>query len=76
MDVRTKSANGATEFLPIWGDQHSKRDWFPTRSSASNAPLRAEAEAAVALLIRWAGDDPSRSGLEETPARVVRAFEE
>src|ERR1700730_6322298 len=39
-------------------------------------PLRAEAEAAVCTLIRWAGDDPDREGLNATPARVVRAYEE
>ncbi|HEY8612001.1 MAG TPA: GTP cyclohydrolase I FolE [Roseomonas sp.] len=37
---------------------------------------RAEAEAAVRTLIRWAGDDPSREGLLDTPDRVLRAFEE
>ncbi|MDB5512537.1 MAG: cyclohydrolase [Enterovirga sp.] len=35
---------------------------------------RAAAEEAVRTLIRWAGDDPSREGLADTPARVVRAF--
>ena len=39
-------------------------------------PSRAEAEEAVRTLIRWAGDDPSRQGLLETPDRVVRAYEE
>ena len=39
-------------------------------------PERAEVEAAVRTIIRWTGDDPDREGLIETPARVVRAFEE
>src|SRR5215472_3846874 len=39
-------------------------------------PSRAEAEQAVRTLIRWAGDDPDREGLIETPARVARAYEE
>jgi GTP cyclohydrolase I len=39
-------------------------------------PSRAEAEAAVRTLIRWAGDDPDREGLIATPGRVVRAYEE
>lgn len=39
-------------------------------------PSRAEAEEAVRTLIRWAGDEPRREGLEDTPARVVRAYEE
>ncbi|MGE0004532.1 MAG: GTP cyclohydrolase I FolE [Parvibaculaceae bacterium] len=39
-------------------------------------PTRAEAEAAVRTLIRWAGDDPARPGLSDTPERVVRAYDE
>ncbi len=39
-------------------------------------PSREEAEAAVRTLLAWAGDDPSREGLRDTPARVVRAYEE
>lgn len=39
-------------------------------------PSRAEAEAAVRILIAWAGDDPSREGLLDTPKRVVGAYEE
>ncbi|WP_026381239.1 GTP cyclohydrolase I FolE [Afifella pfennigii] len=39
-------------------------------------PDRADVEAAVRLLIEWTGDDPDREGLVDTPARVVRAFEE
>ena len=42
----------------------------------ADKPSRAEAEAAVRTLIRWAGDDPTRPGLQETPARVTRAYEE
>jgi GTP cyclohydrolase I len=37
-------------------------------------PSREEAEQAIRTLIRWAGDDPGREGLADTPARVVRAF--
>ena len=44
--------------------------------SEENRPSRAEAEQAVDVLLRWAGDDPSREGLVDTPARVVRAYEE
>ena len=42
----------------------------------ADRPSRAEAEAAVRTLIRWAGDNPGREGLHDTPARVVRAYEE
>lgn len=37
---------------------------------------QAEAEAAVRTLIQWAGDDPAREGLLETPARVARSYRE
>ena len=39
-------------------------------------PSREEAMEAVKTLISWAGDDPSREGLTETPKRVVKAYEE
>lgn len=39
-------------------------------------PGRAETEAAFRTILRWTGDDPSREGLIETPARAARAFEE
>jgi GTP cyclohydrolase I len=44
--------------------------------SGLSEPGRDEAEAAVRTLLRWAGDDPAREGLVDTPARVARAFEE
>jgi GTP cyclohydrolase I len=37
---------------------------------------QAEAEEAVRTLIQWAGDDPDREGLLETPARVARSYRE
>lgn len=39
-------------------------------------PTQAQAEAAVRVLIEWAGDDPDREGLLETPARVARSYKE
>ncbi len=39
-------------------------------------PSRAEAEAAVRTLLAWAGDDPSRPGLRDTPQRVTDAYGE
>ncbi len=42
----------------------------------THKPSRSEAEEAVRTLLRWAGDNPNREGLLDTPARVVRAFEE
>jgi len=49
----------------------------PTRSRTSEQrPSRAEAEAAIRTLLLWAGDDPTREGLLDTPSRVARAYEE
>tara|TARA_B100001079_G_C16271023_1_gene452145 strand:- start:219 stop:794 length:576 start_codon:yes stop_codon:yes gene_type:complete len=42
----------------------------------SSKPTREEAEEAVRTLISWAGDDPTREGLIETPKRVVKSYEE
>jgi GTP cyclohydrolase I len=39
-------------------------------------PSREEAEQAVHTLLRWAGDDPGREGLADTPSRVAKAFED
>jgi GTP cyclohydrolase I len=39
-------------------------------------PSREEAQAAVRTLIAWAGDDPNREGLLDTPRRVVDAYDE
>ena len=44
--------------------------------AASLRPTRKEAEQAVRTLLRWAGDDPDREGLRDTPKRYVAAFEE
>ena len=45
-------------------------------TETTKRPSRAAAEEAVRTLIRWAGKDPDREGLVETPARVVRAYTE
>ena len=39
-------------------------------------PTKADAEAAIRVLIEWAGDDPHREGLIDTPARVARSYRE
>jgi GTP cyclohydrolase I len=48
----------------------------PASEGAAGVPSQAEAEAAVRTLIRWAGDDPDREGLLDTPARVARSYSE
>ena len=65
-------------------DALSNKDGAPNRrltgAAATNnpeaAPTRAEAEEAVRTLIRYAGDNPGREGLVDTPGRVVEAYEE
>ena len=44
--------------------------------SSEDRPTREQAEAAVRTLLRWAGDDPDREGLRDTPSRVTRAYQE
>lgn len=48
----------------------------PTAFSKKNRPSRAQAEAAVETLLKFIGENPERTGLKETPARVIRAYEE
>jgi GTP cyclohydrolase I len=43
---------------------------------SNKKPSRTEAEAAIRTLLLWAGEDPDREGLLDTPARVARAYEE
>jgi GTP cyclohydrolase I len=45
-------------------------------SDDADRVTRTEAEAAVRTLLRWAGDDPAREGLVDTPLRVARAWRE
>jgi GTP cyclohydrolase I len=56
----------------------STRDSRPKDDQAlsHSKVTQADAEAAVRVLIRWAGDDPDREGLRETPARVARSYRE
>ena len=52
-------------------DTLAKIDGGRIPAERAERPSRAEAEMAVRTLIRWAGDDPGREGLLDTPARVV-----
>jgi GTP cyclohydrolase I len=45
-------------------------------SASDSRPTAEEAEAAVRTLLRWAGDDPTREGLRDTPRRVVKSYKE
>jgi GTP cyclohydrolase I len=46
------------------------------QAAADGRPSRKEAEDAVRTLLRWAGDDPDREGLIDTPKRVTKAYGE
>jgi len=48
----------------------------PSKISPSERPSREQAEQAVEILLRWAGDNPQREGLLDTPKRVALAYEE
>ncbi|MCS6987214.1 MAG: GTP cyclohydrolase I FolE [Sphingomonadaceae bacterium] len=48
----------------------------PLEGADRDAPIPPEVLEAVRTLIRWAGDDPDREGLFETPRRVARAYQE
>ncbi len=47
-----------------------------SQDDADRRPSREEAEAAVRTLIKWAGDNPDREGLLDTPKRVTKAYEQ
>jgi GTP cyclohydrolase IA len=49
---------------------------FPHSEQPSDRPTQKEAEDAVRVLLRWAGDDPTREGLLDTPKRVANAYRE
>jgi GTP cyclohydrolase IA len=49
---------------------------FPHTSRDAERPSQKEAEDAIRVLLRWAGDDPSREGLIDTPTRVAKAYRE
>jgi GTP cyclohydrolase I len=58
-------------------DARAKKVASPSPPPAkSERPSREAAEAAVRTLIAWAGEDPTRPGLLDTPERVVSAYEE
>ncbi len=49
---------------------------FPRIEDDASRPTQKEAEDAVRVLLRWAGDDPLREGLLDTPSRVAKSYRE
>jgi GTP cyclohydrolase I len=58
-------------FTPVAANVAAQR-----QAAAEPRPSRSEAEEAVRVLLRWAGEDIAREGLRDTPKRVVKAYEE
>lgn len=67
-DRREALARQAGTPIPALGED------YPAQTC--NRPTEEEAAAAVRTLIRWAGEDPDREGLVDTPARVTRSYRE
>lgn len=55
-------------------DDHDHAHAAAPGVDARHGVSRAQAEDAVRILLRWAGDDPTREGLLDTPKRVVKAY--
>ena len=54
----------------------SKIEKIKNLEKIKNKPTKEEVKEAVKTLIKWAGDDPTREGLLETPNRVVKSYED
>ncbi|MBE7219677.1 MAG: GTP cyclohydrolase I FolE [Caulobacteraceae bacterium] len=61
---------------PLDEDLDDVSGQLPPRTPHDGRPSQEEAEAAVRTLLQWAGDDPAREGLLDTPARVARSYRE
>jgi GTP cyclohydrolase I len=57
-------------------DYHTHDDDEPLFGDDRDAEIPADVLSAVRTMIRWAGDDPEREGLLDTPGRVARAYRE
>lgn len=75
MDLHSQILDGTEDGVPAAAEGNSAGNGMP-KTVGRVRPTRFDAEAAVRTLISWAGDDPARPGLLDTPARVVRAYEE
>jgi GTP cyclohydrolase I len=74
--VLEKARNDEGFELKVSGDGDAPTSIQDNDKTTLRRPTRAEAEAAVRTLIEWAGDNPNREGLLDTPKRVVKAYEE
>ena len=54
----------------------NSQDASPRSEPQAKPPVPDHVQEAIRTLIRWAGDDPAREGLRDTPSRVARAWQE
>lgn len=71
MQVKSENKDGRIDTV-----ESANKTSRNTPIKSSSCPTRAEAEEAVRVLLRWAGDNPLREGLLDTPKRVTRAYSE
>jgi GTP cyclohydrolase IA len=74
METVVKSLSLKTETLPSY--RNGATAFVNSDSFLLKRPSREEAEAAVRTLLLWAGEDPTREGLLDTPKRVTKAYGE
>jgi GTP cyclohydrolase I len=67
---------GSIDKLIIYGAHTVGKKISTIPAKSLQRPSRKEAEDAVHTLLRWAGEDPSREGLTDTPKRVAQAYED
>ncbi len=65
-----------TDNSPKKSNGSLKKNTASLKQTSASRPTQAEAEDAVRTLIAWAGDDPTREGLIDTPKRVAKAYGE
>lgn len=74
MKTRTRSPEPSRPLAKSKQFQAKRSQSNPRQSPPQPSVSSEQAEDAVRVLLRWAGEDPQREGLRDTPARVVRAY--
>ncbi len=73
---KNTNKNEETQKIPTEKEMRNEKTVIGSVDKIKRRPTISEAEEAVRTLIAWAGDDPNRDGLIDTPARVVKAYRE
>jgi len=74
MKTRTRSPEPSRSLAKSKQSRTKRSQSNPRQSPPQPSVSSEQAEDAVRILLRWAGEDPQREGLRDTPARVVRAY--